>query len=51
MGIKEVASMPGGKDLPVKVRGPFAQALCAEARGDYSAAQERLDRAIEKEQE
>lgn len=46
MKITEVRNLVGVKDLPLKVGGPFAQALMAESRGDRGAAAAYLDKAI-----
>jgi hypothetical protein len=49
MEVKIIAKATGLGDLPLKVRGPFAQALKAEGQGDHTKAAERLDRAVEVE--
>tara|TARA_R110000824_G_scaffold182563_1_gene363531 strand:- start:51 stop:230 length:180 start_codon:yes stop_codon:yes gene_type:complete len=49
MGVKDINKMSGIGDLPLKVRGPFAQALKAEGQGDHERAAERLDKAVEAE--
>jgi hypothetical protein len=40
------SKLPGVSDLPLAVRGPFAQALIAEDNGDHSKAAEKLEQAI-----
>ena len=49
MGVKDIAKATGLGDLPLKVRGPFAQALKAEGQGDHERAAERLGKAVEAE--
>ncbi len=50
MKLPDIVKLPGVVDLPLKVAGPFGQALKAEANGDHALAQTRLDKAIEQEQ-
>ena len=47
----DVTKMGGVKDLPTKVKGLFAQALIAEAKGDDVTAASKLDKAIVAETE
>ena len=49
MKVSEVAALPGVSDLPLRVRGPFAQALIAEARGEHTNAANKLDQAVQAE--
>ena len=49
MKVSEVAALPGVSDLPLRVRGPFAQALIAEARGEHANAAAKLLQAVEAE--
>ena len=49
MEVKVIAKEAGLSDLPLKVRGVFAQALKAEGQGDHERAAERLDQAVEAE--
>lgn len=46
--LPQISQLNGVKDLPLKVRGTFAQAIKAEANGDHVKAQERLDEAIKR---
>lgn len=48
--LTEIRKMPGVSDLSLKVGGPFAQALKAEAEGDYVKAGEYLNKAVSAEQ-
>jgi hypothetical protein len=41
-----VTKMPGVADLPLKVRGPFAKALIAEANGNHDDADRLLTMAV-----
>lgn len=50
MQLKDVAALPGVKDLPLLVRGRFAQALQAEAEERHDDAANLLDVAVQKEQ-
>lgn len=47
----DVTKMGGVKDLRGKVKGLFAQALIAEAKGDNEAAEIKLEKAIAAETE
>jgi len=47
--IKDIAKEAGLIDLPLKIRGAFAQALKAEGQGDHAVANARLNAAIEAE--
>ena len=49
MEVKVIAKATGLGDLPLKVRGAFAQALKAEGQGDHERAAERLGKAVEAE--
>jgi len=49
MQVKVIAKEAGLSDLPLKVRGVFAQALIAEGEGDHAKAAERLNKAVEAE--
>lgn len=49
--LPDIIKLPGLNDLHMKVKGPFAQALKAEANGDTAKANARLDAAVEAEQE
>lgn len=46
LNIVQIAKLPGVLDLPIKVRGPFAQALRAEAAGEKARAEEYLNKAV-----
>ena len=46
MNLKEISVLEGVKDLPLKVRGRFAQAIKAEATGDSAKAYKALDEAV-----
>lgn len=46
MNLVQVSKLEGVNDLPLPVRGPFAKALMAEARGDHKEAAKQLDRAL-----
>lgn len=46
MHLVEVAGLPGVRDLPLTVRGKFAQALQAEVRGDHAVAAAKLNEAV-----
>jgi len=43
------AQSEGVKDLPLKVRAPFARAILAEQRGDHDEAERQLQLAVEAE--
>ena len=47
MKLMEVADLPGLSDLPLRVRGKLAQALQAEARGNYERATALLEQAAD----
>jgi len=49
MTLAQVSKLDGVADLPLKVRGNFAQALQAEARGDHARANELLVKAVNAE--
>ena len=49
MQLKEISTLDGVKDLTLKVRGRFAQALKAEAKGEHDKAAKALDEAVEAE--
>jgi hypothetical protein len=49
MAVKDIAKLDGVKDLTLKVRGKFAQALKAEAKGDQATAANKLNEAVEAE--
>lgn len=49
MNTLEYSKLDGVKDLPIKVRGPFAQALKAEDEGDHTKAEGKLHFAIAQE--
>lgn len=42
----DISKLPGVSDLPMRVKGPFAQALKFEANGETVKANEALDKAI-----
>lgn len=46
LNILDVSKEPGVKDLPLRVRGPFAQAIIAERMGDHVKAAAFLDKAV-----
>ena len=43
MSLKDITAEDGIKDLPLKIRGYFAQALKAEAKGDHDKAAKSLN--------
>lgn len=47
--LPDIIKLPGLADLHMKVKGPFAQALKAEANGDIEKANQRLAVAIDAE--
>ena len=49
MSLQEIVTLPGVKDLPLKVKGRFAQALKAEDSGRHADASKLLDQAVEAE--
>lgn len=49
LSLREIAALPGVKDLPLMVRGQFAIALRAEAAGDLEKAESALCKAVEAE--
>ena len=49
MTLMEVYKMDGIKDLRPSVRVPFAKAWLFEYNGDFAAAAEMLDKAVEAE--
>lgn len=48
--LMEVVKEDGVKDLPLRVRGPFAHALIEERNGNTNEAQSYLDKAVYAEQ-
>lgn len=50
-GLKAIVAMDGVKDLPLRVKAPFARALIAEAAGNHAEAVAQLELAVQKEQE
>lgn len=46
LSLATTSRLPGVKDLPLSVRGPFAQALMAERDGDTAKAAEKLETAV-----
>ena len=46
MKLQDVAKLDGVKDLPMKVKARFAQALMAEAQGNAAEAEQKLNDAI-----
>lgn len=52
MTLTEVVKLEGVKDLPtMTIRGRFAQALIAEAKGDSVLAEQKLNEACKLEEE
>lgn len=47
--LPQISQLPGIHDLPMKVRGPFAQAVKAEANDDLERANDRLEEALKQE--
>lgn len=48
--LMEIIKEDGVSDLPMRVRGPFSQALRAERQGDNATAEIKLNEAIAKEE-
>ena len=49
MAVKDIAQLPGLSDLPMAVKGRFAQALKAESEGRHADAAGLLLKAIDAE--
>ena len=51
MGLNEMSKLDGIKDLPIRVKGKFCQALKLEAEGKHTEAMDKLNEGIAIEEE
>lgn len=49
--LKHIKNEPGVADLPMAVKGPFILAIKAEREGDHERAAEKLQQAVEAEEQ